>query len=97
MTTAAAAAACTSRPSQRYLLFIKTTAALDCHLALRAPPQASATVDPQAMCVMEPESAEMEMGAGDEPSPPAAATVRATVVQASTVFYNTPATIGTFT
>jgi hypothetical protein len=84
------AAACTSSPSQRnpYLLFIRATAAFDCHLALQA------TVDPQAMCVMEAGSAEMDMIAGDEPSAPAAATVRATVVQASTVFYDTPATIG---
>uniref|UniRef100_A0ACD5USP9 Uncharacterized protein n=1 Tax=Avena sativa TaxID=4498 RepID=A0ACD5USP9_AVESA len=45
------------------------------------------------MCVMEAGSADMDMSAGDEPSAAAAATVRATVVQASTVFYDTPATI----
>jgi len=35
---------------------------------------------------------EVEMNSGTDPS---ATTVRATVVQASTVFYDTPATLGT--
>jgi hypothetical protein len=40
---------------------------------------------------VEPVIAEVEMNAGSDPG---ATTVRATVVQASTVFYDTPATLG---
>ncbi|KAL6903724.1 hypothetical protein ACP4OV_004537 [Aristida adscensionis] len=46
------------------------------------------------VCVMEEAFVEMDMSAGDEPAA-AFPTVRATVVQASSVFYDTPATIGT--
>lgn len=41
--------------------------------------------------LVEPVIAEVEMNAGSDPG---ATTVRATVVQASTVFYDTPATLG---
>jgi hypothetical protein len=63
-------------------------------LSITQPPLGSlATVGAKVMYVMEEGFVEVDMNAGDEPA--AFPTVRATVVQASSVFFDTPATIGT--
>ena len=62
-------------------------------LTIAQPPLGSlASVGAKVMYVMEG-FVEVDMNAGDEPA--AFPTVRATVVQASSVFFDTPATIGT--
>ena len=63
-------------------------------LTIAQPPLGSlATVGAKVMYVMEERFVEVDMNAGDEPA--ASPTVRATVVQASSVFFDTTATIGT--